>query len=182
MKNVIYKLTSPSGKQYIGLTTNFKKRMRNHLRSNSNTKIYHAINKYGFDNFKKEVLIEVADPNLLPQLEIFYIKIYNTYKNGYNMTLGGEGTFGQIPWNKGKKRKPFSEEHKRKLSEATKGKKENQCQRKQKENYLRQRKVKTILCMVNMVRTIPIMVNRVPKKLVESGLNLEKEMFHGIKV
>jgi len=66
-------LTSPSGKQYIGLTTNFKKRMRNHLRSNSNTKIYHAINKYGFDNFKKEVLIEVADPNLLPQLEIFYI-------------------------------------------------------------------------------------------------------------
>jgi len=114
-------LTSPSGKQYIGLTTNFKKRMRNHLRSNSNTKIYHAINKYGFDNFKKEVLIEVADPNLLPQLEIFYIKIYNTYKNGYNMTLGGEGTFGQIPWNKGKKRKPFSEEHKRKLSEATKG-------------------------------------------------------------
>ncbi len=40
-----------------------------------------------------------------------------------NLTDGGEGTSGYIPWNKGKKMKPRSEEHKRKLSESHKGKK-----------------------------------------------------------
>lgn len=91
---VIYRLISPSNKSYIGLTMDFKSRMKDHSKAKSDFTISNAIRKYGWDNFKKEILEEIDNPKLLPELEKFYIKKYNTYKNGYNETLGGEGTFG----------------------------------------------------------------------------------------
>ena len=52
MTYLIYKATSPSGRMYIGLTNNFKRRMKEHR--NSPWPIGHALRKYGQHNFKFE--------------------------------------------------------------------------------------------------------------------------------
>lgn len=49
-----------------------------------------AINKYGKDCFRYEVLGEFDDA-ILSDMEIKYIDEFDSYKNGYNSTLGGEG-------------------------------------------------------------------------------------------
>ena len=44
--------------------------------------------KYGVDNFECITLKETNHPN---EDEVKYIQLYNTYHNGYNETLGGDG-------------------------------------------------------------------------------------------
>lgn len=53
--------------------------------------LYSAINKYGIENFSIEQ-IEECQKEILSQREIYWIEYYHTYSNGYNATLGGEGT------------------------------------------------------------------------------------------
>ena len=56
----VYMLTSPSKKRYIGITSQkyVEDRWKDHKKKHSNcTLLKRAINKYGFDNFKKEVLV-----------------------------------------------------------------------------------------------------------------------------
>lgn len=45
--------------------------------------------KYGFDNFKFEIL-ELTSLSELNNKERFYIQLYNSKNNGYNSTFGGE--------------------------------------------------------------------------------------------
>lgn len=119
---VIYKLTSPSGKSYIGQTINFKERYSVYRRRKKNSigkRLYHALNKYnGIENFEVEILTKVIiTENVielrekLKELEIFYIKEYDTFNSGYNLTIGGEGALGRV----------LSEETKEKISKANKG-------------------------------------------------------------
>ena len=90
----IYKITNNiNGKVYIGQTTRtIKDRWKQHIndsKSKTNLPYFHkAINKYGPENFSIEKIIE-APQSELDELEIFYIKKYDSYNNGYNMTLGG---------------------------------------------------------------------------------------------
>ena len=44
-----------------------------------------TINKYGVENFSFEILEETDKPE---QQEIYYISLYDSYKNGYNATIG----------------------------------------------------------------------------------------------
>lgn len=117
---LVYKLTSPSNKCYIGITTmTLEKRLSCHF-SNSkkhDTKLYFAFRKYGFDTFKIEILEECSTREELIEKEITYIEQYNSYHKGYNMTTGGEGVPG-FPINKGRK---HSEETKKRWSEQRKG-------------------------------------------------------------
>jgi len=46
--------------------------------------------KYGIDNFDIEVLETIDNKENLKQLEIYYIKKFDSYNNGYNMTVGGD--------------------------------------------------------------------------------------------
>ena len=57
---IIYKYTSPSGKCYIGQTTDSSKRKSKHKRESKflKTKFATAIRKYGFENFEYEILFE----------------------------------------------------------------------------------------------------------------------------
>lgn len=48
------------------------------------------MNKYGCDNFHIE-LVEECPIESLSEREIYWIDFYNSYKNGYNATLGGDG-------------------------------------------------------------------------------------------
>ena len=88
---LIYKLTSPEGKSYIGQTVqSFKKRMNGHVHGKSYCRALKcAIDEYGFDNFEKQVLWE-GENELISEKEKHYIKYFNTmHPNGYNLSSGG---------------------------------------------------------------------------------------------
>jgi group I intron endonuclease len=92
----LYRLTNTAnGKKYIGKTVNFKKRMCGHKNDKKKTYISKAIRKYGWENFKREKIIDDVPEEDLSNLEISYIEVENTMKPaGYNLTTGGEGTSG----------------------------------------------------------------------------------------
>ena len=91
----IYKITNQlNGKVYIGQSVNIEQRWKRHKQEvkngNKTYKLYNAIRKYGIENFSFEVLEECLRDEL-NEKEIYYIKKYNSYCNGYNSTLGGQG-------------------------------------------------------------------------------------------
>lgn len=97
----IYKITSPSGRIYIGQTTKLKKRMR--IYANSSCKgqplILNSINKHGFEAHSMAIIKEgIMTKHMLDLLEIYYIKYYKSFHNinklGMNLTLGGGGIWG----------------------------------------------------------------------------------------
>jgi group I intron endonuclease len=94
----IYKaINLTNGKCYIGFDSNWPKRKYNHKKryKNYNLKFYDAIKKYGWDNFEWEIIYQSLDgPHTLNYMEKYFIEAFNSLKNGYNMTLGGEGTIG----------------------------------------------------------------------------------------
>jgi len=100
---IIYKATNNvNGKVYIGQTTlKFNLRLNRHrhdARHKPKTLIGRAINKYGEHNFKWVTIDHCDSKEELNEMEFHYIKQYNSFKpNGYNMTLGGEGSLGLIP-------------------------------------------------------------------------------------
>lgn len=98
-KGFIYKITNiQNAHSYIGKTNNIIRRWKEHKSGRGGTSILgHAICKYGINNFKFEVIREISCYSLyslnrtLSVLETYYINHYNTHKNGYNATIGGEG-------------------------------------------------------------------------------------------
>lgn len=95
----IYKLTNTiNGHSYIGQSVDVTKRLYAHRYASQNpqahdynTSIHQAIRKYGFENFEVTILEELPnDKTLLNQREMYWIKFYNTYVDGYNETIGGE--------------------------------------------------------------------------------------------
>lgn len=97
-KGIIYKYTSPSGKVYIGQTTKEKNRRKDFLNTSkeySGPKINRARNKYGIENFEYEVIFRVESfiedevKSILNEKEIQYIKLFDSFENGYNSDLGG---------------------------------------------------------------------------------------------
>ena len=92
----IYKITNTlNNKSYIGKTEKLEpeKRWNEHLHNYKRTytnkrPLYEALKKYGPDKFLFEILEETDQPN---EREIHYIALYNTYKEGYNATIGGDG-------------------------------------------------------------------------------------------
>jgi len=88
---IIYILTSPESKSYIGQTIQkFNKRLNDHKNGNPYCrKLKEAIEIFGLDKFKKDILWE-GDNDILDEMEKKYINQYNTlYPNGYNLSSGG---------------------------------------------------------------------------------------------
>lgn len=86
-------------KQYVGQTIfTLEQRKASHLsqasRVANNMYFHNSIRKYGIDGFDWEVLEDGLLDEELRDKEIFYIKKYDTFNNGYNLTLGGEGCHG----------------------------------------------------------------------------------------
>lgn len=92
MKGIIYKITNKvNNKVYIGQTRyTLEFRWRQHQHKKDNTYFHNAIHKYGIENFELEIL-EECDIELLNSKEMFYIAKYDSFKNGYNLTIGGDG-------------------------------------------------------------------------------------------
>lgn len=140
---IIYMATNRvNGKEYVGRTARgLKKRKQEHiccaLKNEDNVYFHHAIKKYGPDNFCWEVLNECTNSDDLNILEIYYISLYNTSENGYNLTSGGNGVVGhkcsdetkQKIGNANRGRKP-SEDTRKRMSESSTGKKHSTETRK----------------------------------------------------
>ena len=122
----IYKISNlENNKCYYGSSLDLDKRLYEHKRNlrlgqHDNKHLQNAWNKYTEDYFKFEVIEEVPliedieeNNKNLRKIETEYIQKYQTYKPefGYNFIPGGIGTQGL----------PCSEEKKRKISEANKG-------------------------------------------------------------
>ena len=83
-------------KVYIGQTTlDIEDRFKQHIKKSTlksrKYKLYNAMKKYGVENFyigKVESNIPIKD---LDYKEIYYIEKYDSFKNGYNSTKGGDG-------------------------------------------------------------------------------------------
>ena len=94
----IYSITNTcTGDMYIGQTVvSFEERWNKHkkgLRNNrhDNSMLQRAFNKYGEEAFIYKIIHLCDELDDLNELEKYYIKKYDTYNNGYNLTLGGEG-------------------------------------------------------------------------------------------
>lgn len=108
----IYKVTSPSGKTYIGQSVDIERRFKHYANLNNikgQIKVYHSMKKYGYENHTFE-MIEECTLDELDSREIYWISYYQSNIIGLNISEGGN-TLGKL--NKGKKR---SEETKQKIS------------------------------------------------------------------
>ena len=120
-----YLICSPDGKPYVGQAQKFYKRMVAHKtngkqawvnhakyqagkRKNKVCPISFAINKHGWENMEIIILEKyvVWDQQLLDSREQYFIRFYDSFKNGYNCNEGGNRC----------KPPPCSEETKAKLS------------------------------------------------------------------
>lgn len=95
----IYKISNDiNDKVYIGKTsTTIQQRFQEHLQaakrqSLEKRPLYNAINKYGSEHFKIEI-IEECPIELDCEREKYWIEFYHSYKYGYNATLGGDGKY-----------------------------------------------------------------------------------------
>jgi len=118
----IYKITNTiNGKSYIGLKTKTVEESEDYY--GSGKLINQAIDKYGKENFTKEILERNIDSyDILNDQEIYWIKRVNTFNKGYNLTKGGQGNLGRVVSKETRAKlsesakQPCSEETKRKIS------------------------------------------------------------------
>lgn len=84
---VIYKITNLiNGKIYIG------KQVRNNPNYyGSGLIIKQSIQKYGKENFSKDIICECESLDELNEKEIYWIEKLNAIEKGYNITKGGDG-------------------------------------------------------------------------------------------
>ena len=100
MSAYIYLVTNTiNGKQYVGFSIEPDVREYKHTwesKSGSPQAIHRAMRKYGVESFTFDIIFEHDDPKwTLKVMEPHFIAWYDTYENGYNATLGGEGTLGR---------------------------------------------------------------------------------------
>ena len=107
----IYSITNVvTGDMYVGQTIQgFEKRWKSHIRAlnrgnHDNEYLQRSWNKYGEGAFKFKAIHYCDELDILNDLEKYYIKKYDTYNNGFNMTEGGDYFLNEIPEEIRKKR------------------------------------------------------------------------------
>lgn len=119
-------------KWYIGQSHDIHHRWKDYskLRCSGQTKLYHALKKYGVDNFDARI-IELCDSNIPQEVldlkESMWITHYNSVEHGYNLTHGGGNGRRSIEakqnMSMAQKGKSKSEQHRKKISETLTGRK-----------------------------------------------------------
>lgn len=105
MSFIIYKITRMDDLFYIGITTNFKKRLGNHRKSK----------RFSLGIKSYEILKETEVYSVAEDLEEIYISLHDTWNSGLNVTSDGKGYNGNCHFNTyGYK---YSEESKNKMKE-----------------------------------------------------------------
>ena len=134
--HTIYRIVNNlNGKVYIGYDSKWPNRKKGHIyhTKDRNQYIYQSLRKYGIENFTWDPIYQSKDgKHCLNVMEFYFIKEYDSFNSGYNLTLGGEGTLGRptkditrSKISQALKNKPKSKEHIQKMSETRKGKKQS---------------------------------------------------------
>lgn len=119
-----------NGKKYVGQTVNGNnpnKRWQNGLGYKTQKYFWRAIEKYGWDGFEHEIIasnLTKEEADNFEKLLIFKLDTMNPDK-GYNLTEGGQGSAGYHP----------SEETRKKMSEASKGRKNTDEQKRKNSEW-----------------------------------------------
>lgn len=92
----LYRHISPSGKVYVGITSNITRRWaaKGYYYQLSDTVFAKALRKYGWDNFLHEIIASNLSESTAKTLEVEFIALYKKLGLSYNMTDGGEGYKG----------------------------------------------------------------------------------------
>lgn len=153
----IYKHTSPSNKVYIGITSQpVEKRWGYGYGYQNNDHFWKAIQKYGWKNFKHEIIATELTKQQACNMEAELIAKYNSTnpRFGYNLSVGGELSGYGVPCSEEKKEKirqsrlgekhwfygrHLTEEHRQKIGSSVKG------TRRSEETKLKQKEVATEL-------------------------------------
>lgn len=117
----VYEHICPNGKRYIGITRQEPERRwgKNGIGYRAhNQHFYNAILKYGWSNITHNIIASGLSKEDACKMEQFFVAFYNTCNRefGYNKSTGGEAPSAGV-------HRTLSEETKRKISEAQKGKK-----------------------------------------------------------
>jgi group I intron endonuclease len=126
-----------TGKWYVGQSVGIFNRWNiayKGLRCKSQVKIYRALLKYGYEAFEKVVLETCDDVDwILDYREMYWMRHLDSVKNGYNLKSGGSrGKHSDESRRKlsdslrahykSHPPKPMSAEHRKKISDAVRGK------------------------------------------------------------
>lgn len=121
-----------NGKRYVGITSrNTKERWQGGKNYKHNAHFTSAIKKYGWDGFDHEVIITGVDKEYAESFEKMLINLYHSQDRlyGYNKSSGGESASGV----------KFTEERKKKISDALTGIKRSEETRKKISESLKNR-------------------------------------------
>lgn len=102
---IIYKITSPTGRLYVGKTTHLARRKNTYKYNIANnvgwvnSMIMNSLQKYGWEAHIFEIIEEIQDEKL-NEREIFWIKELHTYcfENPKNMNMSRGGEDGGRSW------------------------------------------------------------------------------------
>lgn len=116
----VYKITHiASGKSYVGISKDIHRRWTQHrswvTTGTRRSAIYNAMQRYGIDAFSWQIIEECCQDDLNMR-EQHWISVFDTFRNGYNLTAGGEYN------------KEISYETRQRMSASQKGKKHSQEQ------------------------------------------------------
>lgn len=146
----IYKITNPSGKVYIGQSSNIRKRKNSYriLNCKQQGRLFNSFKKYGFDNHVFEV-IHLCDKEDLNKWEIYYGEFFNCLNPDVGLNIKKLGYYGK-----------HTEESRRKIGLIHKGKKLSQAQKE----------------AVSLANKGKIVSDETKHKLKESSTRLSKEI------
>ena len=91
LTGVIYKITSPNNKVYIGQSINFEQRCRKYKYQafKGQIKLWNNCQKYLWNPIDNIEIIEICRRGELDEKEKYWISKYNSYIDGLNADLGG---------------------------------------------------------------------------------------------
>lgn len=94
LTNGIYKITNPSGNSYIGKFV-IMDRFNSYVKIDRNCKeqpaLYNSLKKHLVENHTLEILTHSQKEEHLSKYQMAYIRHFDTFNNGLNLTLGGDG-------------------------------------------------------------------------------------------
>jgi len=113
----IYKITSPTGKVYVGSSININKRKENYKYNQcpQQPKIFNSIKKHGWEQHSFEIIEECSKDNIIER-ERYWVNHFDSIKNGLNLQTPGENKIHQS------KTLIFNKEWCNRISESKKGK------------------------------------------------------------
>lgn len=105
MVGIYYCKNKITNKYYIGQSIDIQRRINTHkkeyLNSKNNKVLYESIRTHGIENFEWGI-IEECLVDELDDKEIYWIKYYNSYSDGYNATSGEQNEYTGIGENNGR--------------------------------------------------------------------------------